>query len=106
MSDVFSCRHHRSIANRYFLTTKQSTVNCLLLGEETIVFVETGYQGADKRLDAKPCVRWHGAMRPGRRKKLDKANNPIDALIDKVEKRKGASAPRWSPRFAWSSLSI
>ena len=56
--------------------------------------------------EAKPCVRWHGAMRPGKRKKLDKANNPIDALIDKVEKRKRASAPRRRPRFAWSSLSI
>ena len=27
-------------------------------------------------------------MRPGKRKKLDKANNPIDALVDKVEKLK------------------
>ena len=27
-------------------------------------------------------------MRPGKRRELDKANNPIDALIDKVEKLK------------------
>ena len=26
------------------------------------------------------------AMRPGKRKKLDKANSPVDALTDKVEK--------------------
>ena len=29
-----------------------------------------------------------GAMRPGKRKKRDKANSPIDALIDKIEKLK------------------
>ena len=27
-------------------------------------------------------------MRPGKRKKLDKVNSPIDALIDKIEKLK------------------
>ena len=27
-------------------------------------------------------------MRPGKRKKLDKAGSPIDALIDKIEKLK------------------
>ena len=27
-------------------------------------------------------------MRPGKRKKLDKKNDPIDALVDKVEKLK------------------
>ena len=27
-------------------------------------------------------------MRPGQRKKLDKAGNPMDALIDKIEKLK------------------
>ena len=29
-------------------------------------------------------------MRPGKRKKLDKAGNPVDALIDKVEKLKAS----------------
>ncbi|MBC7437457.1 MAG: transposase, partial [Bdellovibrionales bacterium] len=46
--------------------------------------------GADKRLDANPSVRWQVAMRPGKRKKLDKANNPIDALMDKIEKCKAS----------------
>ena len=30
------------------------------------------------------------AMHPGKRKKVDKANNPIDSLIDKVEKCKAS----------------
>ena len=64
--------------------------NSLLHGEETVVFADAGYQGADKRFDANPSVRWQVAMRPGKRKKLDKANSPIDALIDKVEKFKAS----------------
>ena len=62
--------------------------NRLLHGQETVVFADAGYQGADKRPDAKPDLRWQVAMRPGKRKKLDKENSPIDALIDKVEKLK------------------
>jgi IS5 family transposase len=64
--------------------------NSLLHGEETVVFADAGYQGADKRLDANPSVRWQVAMRPGKRKKLDKANSPIDALMDKIEKCKAS----------------
>ena len=48
--------------------------NSLLHGEETVVYADAGYQGADKRLDAKPDVRWSIAMRPGKRRELDKAN--------------------------------
>ena len=62
----------------------------MLNGEEAVVFADAGYQGADKRPDANPGVRWHVAMRPGKRKKLDKAGNPIDALIEKVEKLKAS----------------
>ena len=51
---------------------------------------DAAYQGADKRLDAKPGVRWQVVMRPGKRKKLDKANSPIDALMDKIEKCKAS----------------
>ena len=60
----------------------------LLNGEETAVFADAGYQGADKRPDANPSVRWQVAMRPGKRWELDKVNNPIDALVDKIEKLK------------------
>jgi len=64
--------------------------NGLLHGEETVVFADSGYQCADKRPDAKPNAQWHVAMRPGKRKKLDKANSPIDALMDKIEKCKAS----------------
>ena len=60
--------------------------NSLLHGQETDVFGDAGYQGAHKRPDAKQGVTWHVAMRPGKRKELDKDNKPIDALIDQVEK--------------------
>lgn len=33
---------------------------------------------------------WHIAMRPGKRKELDKENNSVDALIDRVEKIKAS----------------
>ena len=64
--------------------------NSLLHGQEADVFGDAGYQGADKRPDAKPCHQWHVAMRPGKRRKLDKDNNPVDALIDKVERIKAS----------------
>ena len=35
-------------------------------------------------------VRWQVAMLAGKRKKLDKANSPIDALMDKIEKCKAS----------------
>ena len=64
--------------------------NSLLHGEERVVFADAGYQGADKRPDAAQGVRWQVAMRPGKRKKLDKANNPVDALLDKIETLKAS----------------
>ena len=64
--------------------------NSLLHRQETDVFGDAGYQGADKRPDAKAAHKWHVAMRPGKRKQLDKDNNPIHALIDKVEKIKAS----------------
>lgn len=64
--------------------------NQLLHGEETDGFGDAGYQGVHKRPDAKPGVKWHIAMRPGQRKKLDKANKPVDALIDQAEQIKAA----------------
>ena len=59
----------------------------LLHGEETVAFGDAGYQGIEKRPDAKPDVTWHIAMRPGKRKALNK-DNEADALIDKAEKLK------------------
>ena len=64
--------------------------NSLLHGQETDVYADAGYQGAEKRPDAKKDVTWHVAMRPGKRKALDKDNKPIDALIEQVEKIKAS----------------
>ena len=36
--------------------------NALLHGKQTVVFADAGYQGADKRLDANPSVRWQAAL--------------------------------------------
>ena len=64
--------------------------NSLLHGQETDAFGDAGYQGVHKRPDARQDVTWHVAMRPGKRKALDKQNNAIDALIDQVEKLKAS----------------
>ena len=64
--------------------------NSLLHGEETDVFGDAGYQGVHKRPDARKDVTRHVAMRPGKPKELDKENNPIEALIDQVEKIKAS----------------
>jgi IS5 family transposase len=60
----------------------------LLHGHEDVVFADAGYQGAMKREDA-TGVPWQVAMRPGKRRALDKSN-PIDALTDKIEKLKAS----------------
>ena len=61
--------------------------NSLLHGKETVAFGDAGYQGVDKRPDAKAQVAWHIAMGPGKRRALDK-DNQADALIDQAEKLK------------------
>lgn len=59
--------------------------NSLLNGQETDAFGDAGYQGIEKRADANADVDWHIAMKPRKRKALDKAN-AIDAMVDQVEK--------------------
>ena len=61
--------------------------NSLLHGKETVAFGDAGYQGVDKRADAKAAVAWHIAMGPGKRRALDK-DNQADALMDQAEKLK------------------
>ena len=63
--------------------------NSLLHGQESDVFADAGYQGAAKRPDARAGVNWRIAMRPGKRRVLDKADE-IDALVDKIEKLKAS----------------
>jgi transposase, IS5 family len=58
---------------------------------EGVAFGDAGYRGIEKRTDAqsnaKAGLKWHIAMRPGKRKALNKSNE-ADALIDKAEKLK------------------
>ena len=61
--------------------------NTLSHGQESIAFCDAGYQGIEKRPDAKSGVNWQIAMVPGKRKALDK-ENAADALIDQAEKIK------------------
>jgi transposase, IS5 family len=61
--------------------------NSLLHGEEKFGYGDAGYQGIEKRPDARAGIIWHIAMRPGQRKKLDKTNE-ADAMLDQVEKLK------------------
>jgi IS5 family transposase len=59
----------------------------LVQGEKVLAFGDAGYQGIEKRPDAKRKVTWHIAMRPGKRRLLDK-DNAADAAIDQAEKLK------------------
>jgi len=63
--------------------------NALLHGEEREAFGDAGYQGAAKRPDAKPQVRWNIAMRPGKRRALDKTRES-NRLIDELERLKAS----------------
>jgi transposase, IS5 family len=63
--------------------------NALLHGEETEAFADAGYQGAHKRDDAKQGVRWNIAMRPGKRRALDKTTL-VGQLTDQLERLKAS----------------
>jgi transposase, IS5 family len=63
--------------------------NSLLHGQETQGFGDAGYQGIDKRPDAKPGVTWHVAMRNGKRTVLD-LSDPVDELINRIEKARAS----------------
>ena len=69
----------------------------LLHGEETVVFADAGYQGSVKRPEA-TGVNWHVAMRPGKRRALNK-NLPWGAACwTKPSNSKPAFARRLSTR--------
>ena len=61
--------------------------NALLHGEELEAWGDAGYQGVGKRPDAKADVRWNIAMRPGKRKQLDKTRL-VDELTGRLERLK------------------
>jgi IS5 family transposase len=62
--------------------------HALLHGQESVVFADAGYQGAAKREEA-TGVDWQVAMRPGKRRALDK-NSPWGKLLDKAEQLKAS----------------
>jgi len=63
--------------------------NGLLHGQETDAWGDAGYPGAHKRADAAPGVNWHVAMKPGKRRAMDK-NTPLGQLAERIEKIKAS----------------
>ena len=63
--------------------------NSLLHGQESDVYADAGYQGAEKRPDARKSTAWHVAMKPGKRKVLDKTTK-IGRLKEQLEKVKAS----------------
>jgi IS5 family transposase len=62
--------------------------HALVHGEETDVFADAGYQGVGKRAETQDIkTHWHVAMRPGKRKVLDKST-PMGAIQDQLERAK------------------
>ncbi len=60
--------------------------NRLLHGEETEVYGDAGYRGADKRTDANPTVAWQIAIRPGQRRALP--HTKLGRLLNALERAK------------------
>ena len=59
--------------------------SALVHGEETDVFADAGYQGVAKREEVQGIeANWHVAMRPGKRRALDK-QSPMGAVLDQLE---------------------
>ena len=59
--------------------------HALVHGEETDVFTDAGYQAVGKREETQDIdVDWHVAMRPGKRKMLDKST-PMGATMNQLE---------------------
>lgn len=62
--------------------------HALVHGEEIHVLDDAGYQGVDKRAETQDIdVNWLVAMRPGKRKTLDK-NTSLGAILDQLEQAK------------------
>lgn len=64
--------------------------SALVHGEESDVFADAGYQGVSKREEVQGIqANWHVAMRPGKRRALDK-NSPMGAVLEKLEHLKAS----------------
>jgi transposase, IS5 family len=67
------------------------TQACALVhGEESDVFADAGYQGVSKREEVQGIqANWHVAMRPGKRRAVDKST-PMGAVLEKLEHLKAS----------------
>jgi transposase, IS5 family len=66
----------------------------LLHGAETDVYADAGYQGVGKREEVQQLdVNWHVAMRPGKRRALDKSH-PMGRVLDEIERLKASVRAR------------
>ncbi|MGF6735809.1 IS5 family transposase [Paraburkholderia youngii] len=63
-----------------------NAAEALLHGQEMDVYADAGYQGIEKRCQVS-AVRWHVAMRPGRRRQLDLTDR-LDAIFDQIQRLK------------------
>ncbi len=65
-----------------------NVAGALLHGQEEVAFGDAGYQGVHKRVEAQGPL-WHVAMRPGKRRLLDRTL-AADALVDAIERAKAS----------------
>jgi IS5 family transposase len=64
--------------------------HALVHGSESDVYADAGYQGVGKREETQGMdVNWHVAMRPGKRRALDKTST-LGAITDQIEKLKAS----------------
>jgi transposase, IS5 family len=63
-----------------------NAAEALLHGQESHVYADAGYQGIEKRC-VSASVRWHVAMKPGKRRQLD-LRDRLDAIYDQIERLK------------------
>jgi IS5 family transposase len=76
--------HQTKKGNQWHFGMK-AHIGALVHGQESDVFADAGYQGVSKREETQHVeANWHVAMRPGKRKALDKAT-PMGAVLDKLE---------------------
>ena len=85
--DADSCLVH-TVVGTAANVNDVTQAHALVHGEETDVFGDAGYQGVDKRAETQGIdVNWHVAMRPGKRKVLDKSTL-MGAILDELERVK------------------
>jgi IS5 family transposase len=62
--------------------------HALVHGDESDVYADAGYQGVGKREETRDmAINWHVAMRPGKRRALDKTT-ALGAISDQIERLK------------------